>query len=267
MSDFYIGYLPKAPPALARFLRRLVFGLFLLTATIALALVLTQHPFARSFFEYGTVRSFEGVVAMQPYPVLLVTRPGQTSPENQYSRYLLAAPGKHGADDLIHAFQDKRVRLDGQLVYRDGRLMAGGPMIEIVPGSIAVLPDAPASPQVSRDLGPVTAIGEIVDSKCYLGVMNPARGKVHRDCAARCLSGGIPPIFVARRMESTGAAPHTNVRNGTQFLLVGPDGAALGSDVLREFVAEPITVQAELLERGDYQFLQIDPSKLRHGSD
>jgi hypothetical protein len=29
----------------------------------------------------------------------------------------------------------------------------------------------------------MTLTGEIVDSKCYLGVMNPGQGKVHRDCA------------------------------------------------------------------------------------
>ena len=40
--------------------------------------------------------------------------------------------------------------------------------------------------------------GEIVDSKCYLGVMNPGEGTVHRDCAARCLSGGLPPMLVVR---------------------------------------------------------------------
>ena len=45
------------------------------------------------------------------------------------------------------------------------------------------------------DLDTFTLIGEIVDSKRYLGVMNPGNGKVHRDCAVRCLSGGIPPIF------------------------------------------------------------------------
>jgi hypothetical protein len=100
----------------------------------------------------------------------------------------------------------------------------------------------------------VTLSGEIVDSKCYLGVMNPGQGKVHRDCAARCLSGGIPPIFIT-----------TDGRQ--QLLLVGRDGRALGRDALREFIAEPIQVDGELVQRGSTQLLKIDPRALRHAPD
>jgi hypothetical protein len=124
-------------------------------------------------------------------------------------------------------------------------------MVEIEPGSISPLDTAPAKQASARDLGPVTVTGEIVDSKCYLGVMNPGKGKVHRDCASRCLSGGIPPIFVTLNGED-------------QFLLVGPDGNAVGRDALREFVAEPITIQGELLRRGEGRLLRINARALRH---
>src|SRR5208282_2155438 len=123
-------------------------------------------------------------------------------------------------------------------------------MVEITPSSIAVTDTAPAIQETTRDLGTVTVTGEIVDSKCYLGVMNPGKGKVHRDCASRCLSGGIPPIFVTLNGED-------------QFLLVGPDGNAVGRDALREFVAEPITIQGELLRRGESRLLRIDVGALR----
>ena len=256
MSDFYVGYLPKAPAALANFLGKLVFAFLGLTAAIAPLLVLHQHRFANSYFEFGNVRAFEGIAAMQPYPALLALRPGQTTPGNTYSQYLLVAPGKHGAQELMQGFEGKQVHLRGQLIYREG-----GTMIEVVPGSVTALSAAPAQPEATRDLGPVTATGEIVDSKCFLGVMNPGQGKVHRDCAARCLSGGIPPVFVARKIEPEGLQS-----SGSQFLLVGSDGAALGKDVLREFVAEPITVNAELFQWGDARLLRIDPSMLRHGT-
>jgi hypothetical protein len=100
----------------------------------------------------------------------------------------------------------------------------------------------------------VAVTGEIVDSKCYLGVMNPGQGKVHRDCAARCISGGIPPFFVT----SDGRE---------QFLLVGLDGRALRSDALREFIAEPIQIQGERLRTGSTQLLKVDPRALRHTPD
>ncbi len=249
MNDFYVGYLPKAPTTLARFVRRVILALGLLAVTAALVLVAGQMPFANSAFEYGKLSTFEGVIVTQPFPTLLVARPGQTGQEDKYSRYLLVAPGKHGADDLVASFDGKHVRLQGQLIYRDR-----GTMVEITPGSIAVTDTAPPIQETTRDLGTVTVTGEIVDSKCYLGVMNPGQGKVHRDCAARCLSGGIPPIFVT----SDG---------GTQLLLVGPDGNALGPDALREFVAEPITIRGELLQRGGSRLLEIYTTALHHSRD
>ena len=127
-------------------------------------------------------------------------------------------------------------------------------MIEIEPGSISLLNSLPAPQVPTIDLGAVTVTGEIVDSKCYLGVMNPGNGKVHRDCAARCISGGIPPIFVSLDGEH-------------QFLLVGPDGNAIAANALREFVAEPITLTGEALGRGESRLLRVDLRELHHMSD
>ena len=251
MSDFYIGYLLKAPSALGRFLRKAVVWLGLLAVTAALTLVLGQGPFAHSTFEYGKPRTFEGMVVTQPYPSLLVLNRGDRSPGDKFSQYLLVAPGKHGAGSLLSRFAGRHVRLQGQLIDRDGEAM-----LEVVPGSIDMIPGSAEISEEFRDLGPVTVAGEIVDSKCYLGVMNPGSGKVHRDCAARCLSGGIPPLFITANGES--------LSGSSQFLLVGRNGKALESDSLREFVAEQITVKAELLQRGEAKFLQIDPDALRH---
>jgi hypothetical protein len=248
MNDFYIGYLPKAPEGLARFLRRVIAALGVLAISIALLLVMKQMRFANSIFEYGKMRGFEGTIATAPYPSLLVERPGMAGPQSKYSRYLLVAPGKHGADGLVAGFDGKKVRVQGQLIYREG-----GTMVEITPGSITLLDTVPADQESTRDLGAVTVTGEIVDSKCYLGVMNPGQGKVHRDCAARCLSGGVPPIFVTS--------------NGVdQFLLVDPEGHALGHDALREFVAEPITIHGELLQRGESRLLMINANALTHSA-
>lgn len=246
MSDFYVGYLPKAPASLGRFVQRAVLLLALIVLTVAAALIAGQKPFANSFFEYGRVQPFEGRIEAQPYPTLVVQRPGDVSDQVGTSRYLLVAPGKHGADDIVIPLAGKQVRLRGQLIYRDG-----GVMIEVKPGSLATTNAVASQLDGITDLGAVTVTGEIVDSKCYLGVMNPGQGKVHRDCAARCLSGGIPPIFVT-------------VDRGDQFLLIGPDRRPLVRNVLREFVAETITIDGELLAVGDRRLLMIDPAMLHH---
>ena len=45
-----------------------------------------------------------------------------------------------------------------------------------------------------------------MDTKCFLGVMRPATGKVHRGCAVRCLSGGAPPALLVRDEQGNGVA-------------------------------------------------------------
>ena len=248
MNDFYVGYIPTAPPRLVHFIRVIIAILAGLAVCIALVLVTGQRPFANSVFEYGKISTFEGIVERSPYATLLLERPGEVGNAPKFSHYFLVAPGKLSADNIILGLDGKRVRLQGQLIYRDG-----GTMIEVQPGSITSLGDGPLTTNI-KNLGVVTVTGEIVDSKCYLGVMNPGQGKVHRDCASRCLSGGIPPLFI-------------DLDNGEQYLLVGPDGNRLERDSLKAFVAEPITLHGELLEKDNAKLLQIDVKGLRHTAD
>jgi hypothetical protein len=245
-SDFYIGYLPKAPMGVRGFVRWVIVGLGLLAVILAVVLSLGQMPFAEAYFEFSKLRDFEGTIVARPYPSLLVSRPGQPDQGDSTSEYLLVAPGKHGADSLISSFVDKNVRLRGQLIYRDGETM-----IEIDPGSLQQRGTQSAGQAVTESLGTLTVTGEIVDSKCYLGVMNPGSGKVHRDCASRCLSGGIPPLFV-------------EFLSGKTFLLVGADGSALSYNEIKTFIAEPLTIHGEHLQTGEQHLLRIDLSQLQH---
>jgi hypothetical protein len=236
-GEFYVGYAQRPPRRIARAIFRAVVGLNVLAAAIALVLVFAQRPFARSTFEYQKYRDFSGEVELNPYPALLVGRLGG----NQYSRYLLVAPGKHGADTEMGPFAGKTVHLRGSLIYRDGQTM-----VEVVPGSVQAMKRGPTEVSVDT-LGEVTLAGEIVDSKCYLGVMNPGRTKVHRDCAARCISGGIPPAFVT---------------TDGFYLLVGGDGRPLQHEVL-DWVGETIQVRGEVLRSGETLILRAEPAGFR----
>ena len=244
--DFYIGYLPQVPSGLRRFLRRVIVAIGLVAVGLAVIFAVAQMPFAKSYFEFGKLRDFEGTLALEPYTALLVTRPGRAGSNAGKSEYLLVAPGKHGADDLIRKFVGKEVRLRGQLIYR-----GESTMLEIEPGSIRPLSAGGSGNIRVQDLGSLTLRGEIVDSKCYLGVMNPGNGKVHGDCASRCLSGGIPPLFI-------------EFASGQTFLLVGVDTSALPYKDIRGFVAEPLTLTGQHILRGDQHLLSINPRELKH---
>lgn len=213
MNEFYVGYLP-IPPGLRRFVRRAAAGLGVIAAGVAILLVIEQSPFAPASFEYRDYRDFQGVLVTNPYPALVV--PGGTP-------CLLAGPGKLG-------FAAPSA-LDGHVVRLRGERILNGPdrMLEVLGG--AMWDAGPGHVPTEIDLGRAELTGEIVDSKCYFGVMNPGRGKVHRDCAVRCLSGGIPPALLVR--DAAGQTATVLVANFRRELL--------------DHVAEPVTLRGRLM--------------------
>ncbi len=167
-----------------------------------------------------------------PYLTLLIKWPGRDAAV-PYSRYLLSAPGKFGMTALLEGRHGQTVELGGTLIYRDEQAM-----IEVLPDSLRFASVRAALP-ADELVGEVKLRGEVVDSKCYLGVMKPGAFKVHKACAIRCLSGGIPALFVVRSAD--GSADHV--------LLADPNGRALNRQLL-DLVAIPIEVTGTLYRRG-----------------
>jgi hypothetical protein len=243
MNEFYVGYLPKAPAGISRLIRAAVIALMSIAVIGAFTFATVQRTFAPSIFEYGKQRNFEGIIERKPFPTLFVKRPG--SPNSGSSHYLLVAEGKHGADDEVSEFEGKSVRLKGTLIYRGSQTM-----IEVVRGSISVEGAAEAPPAAEEMLGVFELNGEIVDGKCYLGVMNPGSGKVHRDCAARCLSGGIPVLFATNNFRGEPAV----------LQLTDSSRKPLPKATFLDHVGQPIRIKGTVVENGDILFFEIDPS-------
>jgi hypothetical protein len=239
MTEFYVGYLPKAPSGIARKMKVVVVVLFAAAATCAIGFAALQRTYSRSFFESGRKRTFDGVIEASPYPTLL-SAPDATNPDG--SRYLLVMDGKHGADSQVAAYVGKSVRLRGRLIYRDDQKM-----ITLPRDSIAVLSDGQQNQAVPKNLGDFDLVGEIVDSKCYLGNMNPGNGKVHRDCAVRCLSGGIPPLFATNDFIGSPAV----------LLLTGLNQKQLPKEAFLDRVAQPIEIHGRVMQIGNTLHLEV----------
>jgi len=248
-GDFFVGYLPpvakRVAGELARFLKPRLVALVASTAVLAVLVTAAQRPFSTAVFEYGETRTFEGWIQRIPYPTLLVERPGQGG--IRYSRYLLVNPGKFGADDALASFDEDRVRLAGTLVHRNDRTM-----IELDPDSVQLAGDSRPAPRTGplavEPLGTHTFTGEIVDSKCFLGVMKPGNLKPHRACATRCISGGVPPVLLVRRADDT----------PLYLVLTAEDGSAVNDRVL-DLVAEPVEITGQVLRYDDLLVLRADP--------
>jgi hypothetical protein len=248
MSDFYIGYLPKAPAALAQRTRITVVLLFVLALGGAGLFAVSQRTVSTpASFEFGQQREFEGTLVASPYPALLVTRPNASADQPRYSFYSLVAPGKHGADSAVSDFVGSAVRLRGTLIYRDDQTM-----IELVPDSISAVGGSQAVLPHFEELGNFTLTGEIVDSKCNFGVMNPGRGKVHKDCAVRCLSGGITPAFITDSFQGRPAA----------LLLTTEGGKPLPKETFLSHVAQPLQLRGAVRKSGDELFFDVDLSSI-----
>jgi hypothetical protein len=247
-EEFYIGYQPKAPSGLAALIRRVAVALLALSAVISVIVVIGQRKFPASFFEFGREREFMGIVHERPFPMLLVTRPGATGTLARHSRYTLVATGKHGASNEVRGFEGRRVSIRGSLIYRDGETM-----IEVTSGSLTVIPSETEGISPRGDwLGVQTLKGEIVDSKCYLGAMNPGSAGPHRECAVRCISGGIPPLFIV----------HSDEGETSALWLISVSGKPVGREVL-DMVAQPVEITGEVKREGDQLYLRAEPSTYR----
>jgi hypothetical protein len=248
-DEFYIGYEGGMAPGIGRRVRAaLMTGAC--AASICAAIVLfapTRLPV--STFEFGMSTEMSGVLRRMPHPVLDVNG----------RRVWLVGPGKSGAEAALSGVADGPVRLRGSRIQR-GR----HEMLEV---REAIRSDDPgghsaAEPPRSPDLRitdaraqQVALRGEIVDSKCFLGVMNPADGAVHRDCARRCLSGGLPPMLLVR-----------DGRHGEELvLLLSADGRPSGAD-LANIAGVSVEVSGRLRRDGDGYVLLVSKWRKLAGS-
>jgi hypothetical protein len=243
-DEFFIGYAPPMPPVLAAFVRRSVIAIAALIVVWAVVAATGHVRLEGGTFAFGHPEMVSGTIVARPFPVL--------KPDHDEARApwpLLVAPGKHGADSLVTGLDGRHVTFMGTRIERGAHVM-----IEIDPVSLeSARQDQQAAPaadasQNSAVEEAVELTGEIVDSKCFLGVMVPGSGKTHKDCAALCLRGGIPPAL------------HVQDRSGRASLLLmtGTSGESI-SDQAQMLAGEPVVVTGAIVRRAGWPVLRTDP--------
>ena len=247
-KEFYVGYLPKMPKSFAKIIRPFI-GLVLVAGiAFAVLFLVGQTPFANSVFEFGNVKDFEGTIQAEPIPFLLIEKAEENNGLPTFERVPLVAEFKEGADELVIDFNGERVKLKGTKIYR-GDLQ----MIEVVADSVEkARGEAQKSDDKEESLGKQTLKGEIIDSKCYLGVMNPGNHKTHKVCAINCLRGGVPALFVVKDKKG----------NTSELWLLGKDKKPINKQIL-EYVAEPVSMTGEIVRKGDQLFFYSNPSSIK----
>jgi len=249
-TEFYIGWQAEAPPGFARTVRRFVICLCLLVPAVALLIVAFQSGFSGGTFEYGKTTTLEGTFSRSPVPFLTIEDGKDASGKPVLQKILLVGPGKSGFDakESNRALQDgERIKATGFLIYHDGKT---GFQVESVESQLFTNNDQ--STASGQQLGVVTLRGEITDPKCLLGVMKPGQGKPHRDCAVRCIAGGIPPVLKVANAEG----------ETEYYLLAGPNGEPANDRVL-DYVGDGVQVCGNLALEGDWLVLYADFSTIQ----
>ena len=243
MSDepFFIGWESKSDASLSSFLKGVsAFGVVGIVVLAGLLAFNQQTVSSSGKFDYGNVRTFSGILVNEPVPMLV---------GDDDAMHYLVAPLKNGFPaKLASSMHLQQVELQGTFIGDDLDTM-----IEVLPETVRSLGNGNRTPlQITLNGSFVTLRGEIVDSKCYLGVMNPGRFKSHRACAIQCIAGGIPPILVMQ--DGDGTLAHV--------LLVAADGSAI-NDFILEHVAEPVELSGNLKTIGGRNVLFADVDRLK----
>ena len=256
-DEFYIGYQAQAPDRFSRFLKRIIFVLLLVLPLLSVVLVISQRGFSSGTFEFGNQKVLEGIAYRQPFPHLRIISGKDIHGNYNYQNIILLGYGKFGASGILGEIEKKVgsdleqvvIKLSGTLIYNDGKtLFELTKQVDSYVSHSTNLSEFQRSTPKTEKYGSVQLEGEIIDPKCYFGVMKPGEGKPHRSCAIRCISGGIPPMLAVRNQKG----------ESNYYVLLGENGEPINKKVL-DFVAEPIMASGMLKSLEDWLILEVNP--------
>lgn len=259
-NEFYIGWMGNAPKSFVVVIKRYVLLLMPIVIILAVVIALLQKKFASGNFEFGTLTDVKGVYFKSPVPNLKVVNGKDILGNLSYITIPLIGYGKFGADGIMNdiekekhvSLDSKMITLKGTLLYNDGKIL-----MQVDGGDNPINNIKEAATDTNKlvqhkDLGSITVKGEIVDPKCFFGVMKPGEGKPHKDCAIRCILGGIPPVL------------HVMDKNGTDnyYLIVGASGEKMNKAV-QDYVAAPVEIHAKAVQYNDWIVLYVGDKNIK----
>jgi hypothetical protein len=243
-NEFYVGYLPM-PSRLRKKLIVLVCSAIIIVSAAGFIIASSQKKLKGGVFEYGVVKEVEGIFHRMPIPAIDVR-----GINGAQTTIPLVGYGKRGADGNIKEYErshsvnleGKMLTIQGSLIYRSGKTI-----LEVENKSfIKRISATGANKSESRHYIDTLITGQIIDPKCYFGVMNPGEGKPHRECAIRCISGGIPPMFMVR----------TKSGDEQFYILRGKNGEDISINIL-DFVADAAEVKGRSYSYGNWMVMEM----------
>ncbi|MEM9706098.1 MAG: hypothetical protein AAF850_08475 [Pseudomonadota bacterium] len=200
----------------------------------------------------GATHTIIGYLAAKPYP--MIRMPDKSAPFGMRT-ILIVAQGKCTSSLMLERLDGALVEASGVLIQRKERQMLEVPLALddwLTPAPSVAAEAASFVTPTEESFGAMRLRGMVMDTKCFFGVMRPARGRTHKACASLCIRGGIPPSYWVR--DTSGRE---------RILLMTDDrGAPLGEDIL-PMVAEASEADGELVRVGDILQFRANAGRYR----
>ena len=245
-DEFYVGYLDSIGSNTKKTIKR--FALLSISILVIAALIFgfSQKKFKNSSFELSTATKLTGIYHENPYPMLRVA-----IAKNTFKNILLLGFGKSSANPFLEKIRSETPELNGKTLTIEGNLIYynGKTLIQITDSEKVTLTKANKASKIpiKTVISEMTLEGEIIDPKCYFGVMKPGFGKIHRSCAVRCISGGIPPVFAT--------SDENNISE--YYLITDEQGKAIHKDILA-FIGKPSKIKGVVEKIDDWYLLKVN---------
>ncbi len=251
-DEFFVPYINGSLGSnTKKAIRRLVYIISIAIIVIAVVFAFAQKPFKNGSFELTSETRLTGVFHENPYPMLRVK-----VADDSYKNILLVGFGKASVKRYFarlrkdfETLEGKELAIEGNLIYYNGKTLVQINSEEKI--KVTGNPD-PKTPPSKEKIGEATLTGEIIDPKCYFGVMKPGNGKIHRSCAVRCISGGIPPVLAATDRQ----------HNLQYYLITDMNGCAIHERIL-PYVGKPVEITGIVEMYEDWQFIRINVQDIR----
>ncbi|MCX8473199.1 MAG: ferric reductase-like transmembrane domain-containing protein [Sediminibacterium sp.] len=253
-SPFYIGWKNIIPKTHFRFavLYPLVVLVFMITS--AIIIVLNEQKIAQ--VNYINPYSITGKIISEPFPALIQKSGKDIYGNPNFTVFPIVNAFKFGADSVIANFFNKEninrnqiVTIAGAATQRDKHQI-----IELTEGLNSITPTKSLDTEETKLIlieKNIRLSGEIIDPKCYFGVMNPGEGKPHKACATLCISGGIMPVF-----------SYLNNNNKKCYAVIKSNQQPLLFPQIKDFIADPIAVKGDLYSFYNWQVFIIQPQSI-----
>lgn len=250
-EPLYIGWSTDTPRTFKKTAKWSALIFFILLTLSAGLMPHILQPLKNSTYSISTSESYKGTFIKYPVPLLRVNESGKIVDYPLVATFKFSAlsqtdvwenGNQQSLDQAVIELSAHRIQLDHHVMLQ----------LDDPENNISMIREKSSLPIiVPKNQSSKTLKGEIIDPKCYFGAMNPGEGKLHKSCAIRCLSGGIPAMIIA---EEFGIK--------TPYFILDQNGKMINDDLLK-YAAETVQLNGMAYTMNNWKYIELDKTDIK----